>query len=48
MKVADIKMDGIRPEIPDTVLDADLDQFAGTVEQGSLRILTDRDIDGNC
>ena len=48
MKITDIKIDVIRREIPDTGLDSDLGRFAGTVEQGLLRILTDDGIEGNC
>ena len=48
MKIADIKIDVIEREIPDTGLDSDLGRFAGTVEQGLLRILTDDGIEGNC
>ena len=48
MKIADIKINVIKREIPDTGLDSDLGRFAGTVEQGLLRILTDGGIEGNC
>ena len=48
MKITDIKIDVIRREIPDTGLDSDLGRFAGTVEQGLLRILTDDGIEVNC
>jgi len=48
MKITDIKIDVIRREIPDTGLDSDLGRFAGTVEQGLLRIHTDEGIEGNC
>ena len=48
MKIADIKINVIKREIPDTGLDSDLGRFAGTVEQGLLRILTDDGIEGNC
>ena len=48
MKITDIKIDVIRREVPDTGLDSDLGQFAGTVEQGLLRIHTDEGIEGNC
>ena len=48
MKITNIKIDVIRQEIPDTGLDSDLGRFAGTVEQGLLRIPTDEGIEGNC
>ena len=48
MKIADMKIDVIRREIPDTGLDSDLGRFAGATEQGVLRVFTDEGIEGNC
>ena len=42
MKIVDVKIEVVRRTLPDTGLDSDLGRFRGDVEQGVLRILTDR------
>ena len=48
MKIAEVSIDVIERETPDTGLDSDLGRFAGKVDQGVLRIITDNGIEGNC
>lgn len=48
MKITDIKIEVVTREIPDTGLDSDMGRFAGTTEQGVLRVFTDEGIEGNC
>ena len=48
MKITDMKIEVVKRELPATGLDSDLGRFAGTTEQGVLRVFTDEGIEGNC
>lgn len=48
MKITDMKIEVVERELPATGLDSDLGRFAGTTEQGVLRVFTDEGIEGNC
>ena len=48
LKIADIRIEVVRRELPDTGLVSDLGRFSGATEQGVLRVLTEEGIEGNC
>ena len=48
MKITDIRIDVVKRELQATGLESDMGRFAGSSEQGVLRILTDEGIEGNC
>jgi L-alanine-DL-glutamate epimerase-like enolase superfamily enzyme len=47
MKITDMRIDVVRRELRSTGLESDLGRFAGTVEQGLLRIATDEGVEGH-
>ncbi len=48
LKIADLRIEVVRRELPDTGLASDLGRFSGATEQGVLRVLTEEGIEGNC
>lgn len=48
LKIAEMSIEVVRRELPDTGLASDLGRFSGATEQGVLRVLTEEGIEGNC